>query len=459
MQNTKNKSYLLVLLLTVGFALAIVPAFSAPASEAAPVTELYVNKNVKLDATYPYFLQGSNTHSATGTLGGDATAYLNVSTGTLTLQGYNSGQIQIGVSQDYRDLTIKLIGANTIAPSPTTSLMNGIQRLGEGGITITSDDPANSLAINLSSSSDVMLRGIFSAGELIIKDKAKVTVSSTNNNLNYTNYGIDTVGLKVLGEADLTVTVASAGDASRTYGLYTTRAALPGADVSIFNTTGTITIDASAGGLGSSACYGDITLIKAAKLTLKWRPGSGMFRGGPFKDITYDPAHFSVQTLPGSVTYTMTDMPVDTTPPTLSGGTVNRTSDTKAAIGFTADKAGNAYYLVQAGGAAAPTSAAVKAGGSLGPVTSGSNTGKEITMTGGAKDVYVVVEDVAGNISEPLKISVQAWKDNSGGGGGGGGSDGSSGGLSGSEIAIIAAGVVLSLSAVGFVYWFFKIKP
>jgi hypothetical protein len=99
----------------------------------------------------------------------------------------------------------------------------------------------------------------------------------------------------------------------------------------------------------------------------------------------------------------------DTTVPVLSAGSVNRTSDTAATIGFTTDKAGTAYYLVVEKDAPAPANTAVKAGTSLGAVTVGANSGKAVTLTAGAKDIYVVVEDAAGNISVPLKIAAAAY--------------------------------------------------
>ncbi|GHS95810.1 hypothetical protein AGMMS50276_12800 [Synergistales bacterium] len=94
----------------------------------------------------------------------------------------------------------------------------------------------------------------------------------------------------------------------------------------------------------------------------------------------------------------------DTTAPILSGGSATRTSDIAATIGFTTDEAGKVYYLVVEKGATAPDKATVKAGTSLGSVAAGAASGLSVTLTAGAKDIYVVVEDAAGNISEPLKI-------------------------------------------------------
>ena len=95
----------------------------------------------------------------------------------------------------------------------------------------------------------------------------------------------------------------------------------------------------------------------------------------------------------------------------LSGGSANRTSDTAATINFTTNMDGTAYYLVRNTGAAAPSKNTVKAQGtSLGDITPGNVTDKPVTLTAGAKDIYVVIEKpYFGTISEPLKIPVAAY--------------------------------------------------
>ncbi|NCC16401.1 MAG: hypothetical protein EOM28_08645 [Clostridia bacterium] len=101
-------------------------------------------------------------------------------------------------------------------------------------------------------------------------------------------------------------------------------------------------------------------------------------------------------------------VPIDTAP-ILSTGSVNRTSDTAATIGFTTTEAGEAYYAVVDKDVVAPDKADVVSGGtSLGAV-SGTVSGKAVDLSAGAKDIYVVVKDVAGNLSDPLKIEAAAY--------------------------------------------------
>lgn len=64
--------------------------------------------------------------------------------------------------------------------------------------------------------------------------------------------------------------------------------------------------------------------------------------------------------------------------PILSAGSASRTSDTEATIDFTTDEDGTAFYTV-------------------------------VDKNASAKDIYVVVKNVANNISIPLKIEVAAY--------------------------------------------------
>ncbi len=99
----------------------------------------------------------------------------------------------------------------------------------------------------------------------------------------------------------------------------------------------------------------------------------------------------------------------DLTSPVLSNGDVDRTSDTEATIFFTTDEAGTVFYTVVDKDASAPDKNTVAAGASLGTVSTGIIEQKEITLNAGEKDIYVVVEDGANNISDPLKIQVGVY--------------------------------------------------
>jgi hypothetical protein len=88
---------------------------------------------------------------------------------------------------------------------------------------------------------------------------------------------------------------------------------------------------------------------------------------------------------------------------------VNRVSDTQAFIGFSASEAGWAYYTVKDANTPAPTSIDVRNGVPIGAVTTWNSSKKVITLTAGAQDIYVVVQDAAGNLSAPLKIDAAAF--------------------------------------------------
>lgn len=97
----------------------------------------------------------------------------------------------------------------------------------------------------------------------------------------------------------------------------------------------------------------------------------------------------------------------DTTAPALSNGTATRDSETNATVKFTSDEAGEYYYEVVDSGATAPDIDTAKTG------TACDTTEQTISLdslTGAdAKDIYIVVKDAAGNVSEKLKITIPAY--------------------------------------------------
>ena len=98
----------------------------------------------------------------------------------------------------------------------------------------------------------------------------------------------------------------------------------------------------------------------------------------------------------------------DTTAPALSGVSATRTSETTATVTFTSDEAGTYYYEVVENSEDAPTIDIIGMGTSC---ARGENTISLDSLTGaGAKDIYIVVKDAAGNVSSPaLKMTIPAY--------------------------------------------------
>ena len=97
----------------------------------------------------------------------------------------------------------------------------------------------------------------------------------------------------------------------------------------------------------------------------------------------------------------------DTTAPTLTPGSATRDSETAATVKFTSDEAGEYYYAVVESGDTAPTIDTTVAGISC------DTTEQTIPLTNlsgaGAKDIYIVAKDAAGNVSQQLKIQIPAY--------------------------------------------------
>lgn len=104
------------------------------------------------------------------------------------------------------------------------------------------------------------------------------------------------------------------------------------------------------------------------------------------------------------VTLTVTS---DTTKPTLSNGSATRDSETNATVKFTSDEAGKYYYAVVEKGASEP------AIDTTGEGTSCDTAEQTISLTALSdtkeKDIYIVVKDAAGNVSDKLKIEIPAY--------------------------------------------------
>ena len=105
-----------------------------------------------------------------------------------------------------------------------------------------------------------------------------------------------------------------------------------------------------------------------------------------------------------SVALTVTS---DTTAPTLSYVSTSRTDMAKASVRFSSDEAGSYYYAVVESGADEPTIDTSGAGISCDAAEH--DILLENLADAGAKDIYIVAKDAAGNVSNKLKITIPAY--------------------------------------------------
>ena len=92
--------------------------------------------------------------------------------------------------------------------------------------------------------------------------------------------------------------------------------------------------------------------------------------------------------------------------PVLEEVSVNRTSAKEATVKFTSSAAGNYYYKVVESGAAKPDIDTSKGGTNA---VADVNTIELSNLTKDARDIYIVVKNAAGDVSEPLKIAIPAY--------------------------------------------------
>ncbi|MDR0819590.1 MAG: hypothetical protein LBN43_08490 [Oscillospiraceae bacterium] len=107
----------------------------------------------------------------------------------------------------------------------------------------------------------------------------------------------------------------------------------------------------------------------------------------------------------GEALGTVTTPSANPTIPTVTVGAVTRNSNLTATVQFTSSAAGKYYYSIVNDGANAPT---IGTGGVGTNCVAGLNT-ITVYTTSGAKDLYIKVKDVSGNVSNALKIDIPAY--------------------------------------------------
>ena len=97
---------------------------------------------------------------------------------------------------------------------------------------------------------------------------------------------------------------------------------------------------------------------------------------------------------------------LDITSPVLTVGTAIRISDTEANVTFISDEAGEYYYQVTEPGAGVPV---IDTSGPGTPCDTSEQTISLGSLSAGDLDIYIVVKDAAGNVSEALQIDIPAY--------------------------------------------------
>ena len=96
----------------------------------------------------------------------------------------------------------------------------------------------------------------------------------------------------------------------------------------------------------------------------------------------------------------------DLTAPVLVEGVANRISATEATVTFSSEEAGEYYYAVTEAGASPPD---IDTSGSGTPCDTTGQTISLASLTAGAKDIFIVVKDAAGNVSGALRMEIPAY--------------------------------------------------
>ena len=97
---------------------------------------------------------------------------------------------------------------------------------------------------------------------------------------------------------------------------------------------------------------------------------------------------------------------VDIISPIITAGDINRVSDTEATVSFTSNESGKYYYQVVEDDESEPSIDT----SSTGVICDTSEQTISLdSLTAGAKDIYIVVKDEAGNVSEKVKMDIAEY--------------------------------------------------
>ena len=265
----KRKSILVTLSLAIMFCFSLVLGLSVSNASVVYAASAPSAVTVNAQNLYSgYYLESndSTTYSTGATT--EPASYVAWYDGvTLTLNGYNSGQITFGGAKAV-DLTIKLKGENTI-----TASREGIASEECNNLIIDADSEAT-LNINITSSTETVYGiGIgygatTTTGTVTIKGKATVNIK-TETSVNYA-YGIHAkTGFNIVGSANLSIkNTSSYSTSDMSYSIASFN------NQPVFNTDGVVTLDNSECAM-RNYCIGAYGIdMRKGTLICRYKPGS-----------------------------------------------------------------------------------------------------------------------------------------------------------------------------------------
>ena len=281
MQRTKSK--ILSILLSLVMLLSLLPTTALAADYPIP-TSVSVDGGKFFQASSQLYYKNDDDAGSFSGSDTDYNAAYDPTTGTLTLNGYDGGQIKLGGTTPV-DLTIKLIGNNTVNGD-----MGIVVSSQKSNITITADDGSSgTLTINASSGTGDAV-GIGNniatgskSGNVTINGHADVKINANAIAENKNSWGIYAGKVVIEENAKVAITVIAANnkEGDFVYGIYAKRNAYANGDVTI-DTAGEITVDASNAGTGEYAYSigvksqgGHLFLRKVGRMTVKWNDEAG----------------------------------------------------------------------------------------------------------------------------------------------------------------------------------------
>ena len=284
MQRTKSK--LLSILLSLVMLLSLLPTTAFAAGNPDP-TAVFVDGGKSFYNNRLYYKKGDQDKNFTGNEG-DYIAHYDPSTGTLTLKDYSGKGILVG-GVGRTDITVVLIGTNTINDGSITSDMGGditITSESSGTLSISKTTSGSNPAIGI----ETGLSGSYTTGNVTIKGNAKVTINVTHNGMSTYEkaYGIFAKqNITISENASVDITCATPNNTTgggNCNGLYAAK------DVTI-DTNGTIKIDVTNAGKDKDNGYSygvyhmsTATLTKVGNMEVQWKKegNSTSYSGGAF---------------------------------------------------------------------------------------------------------------------------------------------------------------------------------